>query len=110
MAPVGTQGLPLAVPTELTLHVGERVTIPLTSAGSVGYGWTLSVSDGDRTISAAVGPEQPGSPDAPPGGSVQQVLSIVARAPGRSMVQLRLMRFSGQPPRESHDIDVTVAP
>ncbi len=110
MAAVGTQGSSLAIPTELTLHIGERVTIPLTSAGSVGYGWSLLVSDGDRTVAAAIGPEQPTPQAAPAGGSVQQVLLIVARAPGHCRIELRLKRFGVQPPRESHDIDVTVAP
>ena len=110
MAAVGTQGSSLAIPTELKLRVGERVTYPLTSAGSVGYGWTLSVSDGDRTVAVAIGPEQQTPQTAPAGGSFQQVLSIVARAPGHSRVELRLMRFGVQPPRESHDIDVTVTP
>jgi hypothetical protein len=106
----GTPVSPSAVPSELTLHVGERETIPLTSAGSVGYGWQLSVTGDARTIEARTGPEHPRAPDAPPGGSLQQALFVSALAPGRSTIRLELLRFGRPPPRELHEITVTVVP
>lgn len=106
----GTPVSPSAVPSELTLHVGERETIPLTSAGAVGYGWRLTVTGDARTIEASTGPEHPRAPDAPPGGSLQQALFVSALAPGRSTIRLELLRFDRPPPRESHEIAVTVLP
>ncbi len=100
----------MAVPTELALRVGERAVIPLTSAGSVGYVWLLTVSGEAPAIEASAGPEQQRPPDAPPGGSLRQALFVLGRAPGRAEIHLRLMRVPGQPPRESHDIAVTVVP
>jgi hypothetical protein len=102
--------LPSAVPSELTLHVGEREIIPLTSAGAVGYGWRLSVTGDTQTIEASTGPEHPRWPDAPPGGSLQQALFVTGVAPGKSTVRLDLLRFGRPPPRESHQIAVTVIP
>jgi hypothetical protein len=101
---------PSAVPSELTLHVGEREIIPLTSAGAVGYGWRLTVSGDAQAIEAATGPERPRAPDAPPGGSLQQALFVSALAPGRATIRLELLRFDRPPPRESHEIAVTVLP
>lgn len=106
----GTPGSPLAVPSELTLHVGERQTIPLTSAGSVGYVWQLTVGGDAQSIDASTGPEHPRPRDAPPGGSLQQALFIAALAPGHSTIELALLRFGKPPPRESHEIAVTVIP
>ncbi len=106
----GTPVSPSAVPSELTLHIGERATIPLTSAGSVGYGWRLTVTGDRRTIDCSTGPEHPRPPDAPPGGSLQQALFLTALAAGRSTIQLELLRFGRPPPRESHKIVVTVVP
>jgi predicted secreted protein len=103
-------GSQLAVPTELTLHVGERKTIPLTSAGSVGYVWQLAVSGEARSIEAGTGPEHERPSDAPPGGSLQQALFVSALAPGRCAIRLELLRFGRPPPRESHEITVTVVP
>jgi predicted secreted protein len=106
----GTPVSPSAVPFELRLHVGERETIPLTSAGSVGYVWRLTVTGGTSTIAASTGPERPRPPDAPPGGSLQQALFVTALAPGRSTILLELLRFGRPPARESHEIVVTVVP
>jgi hypothetical protein len=106
----GTPVSPLAVPSELTLHIGERATIPLTSAGSVGYGWRLTVTGDTRTIESSTGPERPRPSDAPSGGSLPQALFITALAVGRSTIQLELFRFDRPPPRESHKIVVTVVP
>jgi hypothetical protein len=101
---------PSAVPSELELHVGEREIIPLTSAGSVGYVWRLTVNGDAQAIEAATGPKEPRAPDAPPGGSVQQALFVSARAPGRATIRLELLRSDRLPPRESHEIAVTVLP
>ncbi len=106
----GTRVSPLAAPTELTLHVGERKTIPLTSAGSVGYVWQLALTGDARSIKASTGPEHRRPPNAPPGGSLQQALFVSALAPGRSTIRLELLRFGRPPPRESHEIAVTVIP
>ena len=103
-------GSSLAVPTELTLRVGERVIIPLTSAGSVGYVWRLAVSGDSQAFEASTGPLRPRSPDAPPGGSLPQALVVSGRESGRGAIKLELIRFKVRPPRESHDIDVTVLP
>jgi hypothetical protein len=104
----GTQASPSAVPSELTLRVGEREVIPLTSAGSVGYIWRLSVTGDTQTIEASTGPVNPRQPDAPPGGSLQQALFVTGVAPGKSTICLDLLRFDRPPPRESHQIAVTV--
>jgi Chagasin family peptidase inhibitor I42 len=106
----GTPASPSAVPSELTLRVGERKSIPLTSAGSVGYGWRLTVTGDTQTIETSTGPEHPRPPDAPPGGSLQQALFVTGLAPGRSTIRLELLRFGRPPPRESHEIVVTVVP
>lgn len=106
----GTPALPLALPAKITLHVGERKTFPLTSAGSVGYVWQLVVTGQTGTITASTGPEHPRPPDAPPCGSLQQALFVKALAPGRSTIRLELLRFGRPPPRESHDIEVIVTP
>lgn len=92
------------------LHVGERESIPLTSAGSVGYVWQLTVGGDAGTIDASTGPLQPGGPDLPPGGSRRQALFVTALAPGRSTIRLQLLRFGRPPPREAHEIAVTVVP
>jgi hypothetical protein len=99
----------LPIPTELTLHVGERVAIPLTSAGAVGYLWHLTVSGDTGAIEASTGPEQPPPFRTQTAGSAPQALFISGHAPGRASIQLRLMR-PRQPPREAHDIMVTVTP
>lgn len=110
MGAAGTPGLSLVVPTELTLRVGERVAIPLISAGSVGYVWRLAVSGDVQAIDARTGPEHPRSPDAPPGGSLPQALFVSGLGPGHSSIRLELVRVPGRPSRESHDIAVTVVP
>jgi hypothetical protein len=110
MAPVGTPASSLAVPTELTLHAGERVVIPLTGAGSVGYVWRLTVGGDTRAIDARTGPAEPRPSGAQVAGSLPQALFLLGRAPGRCDIQLRLVRVPGQPPRESHDIVVRVEP
>jgi hypothetical protein len=101
---------PSAVPSELTLHMGERIIIPLTSAGSVGYVWRLSVTGDRQTIEADTGPEHPQQSNAPPGGSLQQALFVTGVSPGKSVLRLDLLRFGRPPPRESHQIAVTVIP
>jgi len=100
----------LAVPSELILHVGERATFPLTSAGAAGYVWRLTVGGEAQTIAASTGPEHSRTPDAPPAGSRQQALFVSGLAPGHSTIRLELLRFGRPPPRESHDIAVTVLP
>jgi hypothetical protein len=100
----------LAPPSELTLHVGDRVTIPITSAGSVGYVWKLAVAGDAASVAVSTGPEHPRAPDAPPGGSLPQALFVSALAPGHSTIQMELLRFGRPPPRESHQIAVTVVP
>src|SRR5262249_34841697 len=102
----GTPVLPLAVPSELTLHVGERETIPLTSAGSVGYVWRMTVTGDAGTVEASTGPEHPRPPNAPRDGSLQQALFVLGLAPGHSTIRLELLRFGRPPPRESHEIAI----
>ncbi|MEX3940631.1 protease inhibitor I42 family protein [Paraburkholderia sp. BR10937] len=106
----GIPASPSEVPSELTLRVGERKIILLTSAGSVGYVWQLRVTGDTQTIEASTGPEHARRPDAPPGGSLQQALFVTAVAPGKSAIHLDLLRFGHAPPRESHQITVTVIP
>ncbi|MBR1221034.1 hypothetical protein JQ557_23755 [Bradyrhizobium sp. U87765 SZCCT0131] len=100
----------MATPTDLTLHVGERASVPLTSAGSVGYVWQLAIRGDANAITASIGPAGPRPPDAPSGGSLPQALAVTGRMPGHCLVELRLVRVPGQPPREAHDIAVTVVP
>jgi hypothetical protein len=106
----GTQVSQSAPPSELTLHVGEREIVPLTSAGAVGYGWRLTVRGDAQAVEAATGPEQPRAADAPPGGSLQQALFVSAVSPGRATIRLELLRFDRPPARELHEITVTVLP
>lgn len=101
---------PLAVPSELVLHVGQQQTVPITSAGSVGYVWTLTVTGDAGAIKATTGPEHPRRPGAPAGGSLPQALFVSGVAPGHTVIRLELLRFGRPPPRESHDIEVTVIP
>jgi hypothetical protein len=106
----GTLVSPSAVPSELTLHVGERESIPLTSAGSVGYLWQLTVTGESASVEASTGPLHQPAANAPPGGSLPQALFVTGRSPGRSTIHLQLLRFGRPPPREAHEIAVTVIP
>ena len=107
---VGMPVSPSAVPSELTLHVGERESIPLTSAGAVGYLWQLTVTGDSASIEASTGPLHQRAANAPAGGSLQQALFVTGRSLGRSTIHLQLLRFGRPPARESHDIAVTVIP
>jgi hypothetical protein len=106
----GMQVSQLAVPSEIVLHVGQQETVPLTSAGSVGYVWILTLTGDAGAIKASTGPEHPRPPGAPPGGSLPQAVFVSGLSPGRSVIRLELMRFGRPPPREAHEIEITVIP
>ena len=106
----GTQVSQSAAPSELTLRVGEREIIPLTSAGAVGYVWRLTVSGDRQVVEAVIGPEHPKPPGAPSVGSLQQALFVSALAPGRCTIGLQLLRTERVPPRESREITISVIP
>jgi hypothetical protein len=101
----------LDLPTELTLGPDQETAVAIGGAGSVGYRWTLEVRGDGDAIDASIRsfappPPQPGS--TPFGGSLPHELVIRARRPGRAIVRLELSR-PGRPPRDSHDIDVSVS-
>jgi hypothetical protein len=87
----------LDLPSELTLSVGEEVTLPLAGAGAAGYQWTSEVEgdSGDIVVSIATIPPASGhvtGGDPPAAGSHPVRLSIRAVRTGRAIVHLRLAR------------------
>ncbi len=91
---------------ELTLAVGGRHLLPLTSAGSVGYEWHVAV---DGTAATAKVCSRPAA-DPQLRGSADLFLEIDGLQPGHSDIALTLMRVPGSPPRETIAITVTVTP
>jgi predicted secreted protein len=102
----------LELPTNLTLRAGERISLPLTSAGAVGYWWEMEISGDRSAVAAAVGPLQlPAEPTGEPrGGSAPLALFIEALKPGRAEIELTLRRAVSPPPppREAHHLVVNV--
>ena len=93
------------VPNDLTLRVGQSISYPITSAGSVGYVWRLPVQG--SAVAARTGPMSETNRPAHTG-SLQQALFIIAICPGEAVIDMRLTRVPGQPPRETHRIEVKV--
>ena len=81
------------LPSELTLHVGERRRFKLRGKAQAGYRWRAIVVSGadvvevdtsfDDSESAATVPGQP---------FADEIVSVLARAPGRAKVRLAQAR------------------
>ena len=81
------------LPAELTLHVGERRRFHLPGLAQAGYRWRASVESGADAIDVETSFDQAGPAEAVPGRPfAAEVLSIVARAPGRARVRLAQAR------------------
>ncbi|MFL5936992.1 MAG: protease inhibitor I42 family protein [Gaiellaceae bacterium] len=77
------------LPAELTLHVGERRRFRLPGLAQAGYRWRASIESGADAVDVETSFDDAGPGDTVPGRPfAAEVLSIVARAPGRAKVRL----------------------
>lgn len=93
---------------ELTVAVGAERSLPVTSAGAVGYEWRIAAAGDTAAADARITSARP--PDAPPGGSTALALTVRGVHPGAVTFHLTLGRGPAVPPRETLDVAVTVAP
>ena len=71
------------LPTEVTLHVGERRSFRLPGLAQAGYRWRASIESGADAVDVETSFDEAGPAAAVPGRPfAAEVLSIVARAPG----------------------------
>jgi len=81
------------LPTELTLHVGERRRFHLPGLAQAGYRWSASVESGADAVDVDTSFDDVGPAAAVPGKPfASEVLSIAARAPGHAKVRLAQAR------------------
>jgi predicted secreted protein len=81
------------LPAELTLHVGERRRFRLPGLAQAGYRWRASVESGGDAIDVDTSFDEAGPAAAVPGRPfAAEVLTVVARAPGRASVRLAQAR------------------
>jgi predicted secreted protein len=96
---------------DLSLAVGESRELPLASMGTAGFVWTAEL-EGDTGVVRVS--RRRASPDqkSPPGRSTQELLNIVADAPGRAVIRLQQARpwELGKKPRASFAINVQISP
>lgn len=99
----------------VSLAVGERRDLTLTGRGSAGYSWATELDgpEGVVEIRRRPPPSAPeGTPGGPPpaAGSLPELLTIEALAPGRVHLRLELRRSweSGSEPLERDEIEVVV--
>ena len=98
------------LPGELTLHVGETRRLRLPGLAQAGYRWRATVEAGAGKVDvetifddAAPAATEPVGPFAP------EVLSIVARAPGRARVRLAQARsWEENAAIAEHTLEITV--
>jgi predicted secreted protein len=106
----------LDLPTKITLRVGDHISLPVTGAGTVGYFWRIEVSGDQEAVAATICPRDPPptveEPREPRGYSAPQALLLQAQKPGKATIKLKLMRAwtEPRPPREEHQLEVTVQP
>lgn len=96
----------MALPSEITLAVGEHFRAPITGAGSQGYRWLTEVTVDAASVAVRTVGVPP--PDPSPGqGSYPRELQIDALEPGVAVVDLALTRVGGEV-RERHVVTVRV--
>ena len=81
------------LPTELTIHAGERRRFRLPGLAQAGYRWRASVESGADAVEIETSFDDAGSAATVPGRPfAPEVLSVAAKAPGRATIRLAQAR------------------
>ena len=98
------------LPTRLTLGVGETQRLRLPGLAQAGYRWKATVETGAERVDVETTFEDAApAATAPVGPFAPEVLSIVARAPGRARVRLAQARsWEENAAIAEHTLEITV--
>jgi len=98
------------LPAALTLHVGERRRLRLPGLAQAGYRWKAKVESGAERVDVETAfDDAVPAAKVPAGQFAPEVLSIVARAPGRAKVRLAQARsWEENAAIAEHRLDITV--
>ena len=98
------------LPAALTLHVGERRRLRLPGLAQAGYRWKATVEKGAQAVEVeTVFDDAEAAATSPVGPFAPEVLSIVARAPGRARVRLAQARsWEENAAIAEHTLEITV--
>jgi predicted secreted protein len=101
--------------TQIELKVNEQHTFMLKGLGSAGYSWTWTIDGDDKAVEVSIGPSS-ALPPTPEGGlppnnySIDEVVTILARAPGHVTIHFAQRRDweKDTPPLREFDLGITV--